>query len=187
MIQYISFLGYFTKRYVFLCFPPHVLEVATTLHVALLVSLRLSAVLNPLAEKKNQRKFRYVCIAIIWILSIVYCSIALVFSALKMEASFRYMRILGLHCFGTFPVLSTVIMWGIILNVAKKKREKDLRNSNNSSYLIANKSNSCMSTMVRWLVIVHLFCYVPFLVWKQYLYGVILKRNLKPDFSEKVK
>ena len=170
-----------------LCFPPHVLEVVTTLHVSLLVTLRLYAVLKPLADKKNQHKLRYIYILIIWIISFVYCSISLVFSALKMDASFRYMRILGLHCFGTFPVISIIFMWGITMNVVKEKRKKDLCISNPSTPMMADSSNRFMSTMVRWLVVVHLFCYVPYMGWKQYLYGTVLKRNSNPGFSEEVR
>ena len=188
-MNYNSILGYHYKTNAFLCFPPHVLEISTTLHVALIVFLRMCALANPLSRKKSKRRHRCLYITIIWLLSVLYSSLPLILLVQEnwKDDWFFYIRLFGLNCFGTLPVISIIIMWGLMLNVARKKRANDFHISNSSSQLMAYSNNRSISAMVKWLVIVLIFCYVPYIVWKQYFYIMILRRNSDLIYTEKVR
>ena len=77
-----------------------------------------------------------------------------------------------------------------MMKVAKTKRKEECRALNASSEFSAGSNNRSMSTLIQWLVAVLLFCYVPFLVWKQHFYGKLLERIMErrsdPLFDEKV-
>ena len=189
ILKYNSILGYHYKTHTFLCFPPHMLEISTTLHVVLIVFLRMSALANPLSRKHFQRRHRCLYISIIWLLSALYCSLPLILLVQEnwKDDWFFYIRLFGLHCFGTLPVISIIIMWGIMINVAQTKQANEFRISNNSKQLMADSNNRSMSAMVKWLVIVLIICYVPYIIWKQYFYVMILRRNSGLIYTEKVK
>ena len=182
--------GYHNKGYLFFSLPPHVLEISTTLHVALLVFLRHSALKSPFVQTQHSHKHRCMYITIIWLLSVLYCITALSLQLLCERRLFLQMKILGLHCYGTVPVIAIMIMWIKMIKAANNKHRKDSLASKISSNHSAESNDRFMSTLVKWLVIILLLCYVPFLAWKQYFYGKLLKRviykSAEPLYDEKV-
>ena len=160
-------------------FVPHVLEFSSILHVALLVFLRLISVLKPYQEETSINNLRRISIASIWILSVAFCVLPIISLTLKMKVVSTYVRLLTLHCFNTIPVVGIIIMWCMLMWVAKKKQVNDRQsyhrqscdNSNPGSY------DKRSAVIVRRLVIILLVCYLPYLAWKEYFYGIIFQRS----------
>ena len=185
--MYTSILGFESLQSNLWVLVLHVLETASILHVALLVFLRLKAVTKPLTGGKNEHIVLISFVTVIWIISIFSCIIPVLVLAYSVFDTFRYVKMITFHCFGTFPVVSIIIMWGILLKISKDRRMKHKRVSNKEFISIEESNHSKMVKIVHRLVIALLICYIPFLFWKQYFYSVIVKRVPNAGYSKAVR
>ena len=176
-------------------FTPHVLDVSSILHVALLVFLRLRTVRNPYLEGESLYKVRRLGIIIIWFVSIMFCILPLMALVLKMKDYSTIIRLIGLTGLSTLPVIGIIIMWGILIWTAKVKQAEDRNNrpstpnaiihsiSRSASY---ERNNQRAAVIMQSLVIVLLICYIPYLAWKHYIYVIVVSRTFA-KFSRKVR
>ena len=167
--------------------PAHILEISTILHVALLVFLRWKSIKRPLKEIKNEEIYRIAFVVIVWTISISACIIPVLFLAFEMFETFRYIKLVSFHCFGTIPVISIIVMWGLLMKVAKDRRMKDNHVLSTEFLSIEESNHRRMVKIVHRLVIALLICYIPFLFWKQYFYSIVLKRTPNPNYTEAVR
>ena len=158
-------------------FVPHVLEISSILHVALLVFLRLMAVRNPFSEEKRLALYRRISITLVWTTSIVFRTIPLVFSALKMKNSVVNFFTINLYLFRVFPVFAIIIMWGLLIWTAKRKQTHGESYLQTLKYSTEEANSRKMAEIIRRLVIILLVCYIPNLVWSQYVWFVIRERS----------
>ena len=135
------------------------------------------AVRNPFSEEKRLALYRRISISLVWITSIVFRTIPLVFSALKMKTSVVYMCTINLYCFRVFPVFAIIIMWGLLIWTAKRKQTHGESYLQNLKYSTEESNSRKMAEIVRRLVIILLVCYIPNLVWSQYIWFVIRERS----------
>ena len=104
-----------------------------------------------------------------------------------MFETFRYIKLVSFHCFGTIPVISIIVMWGLLMKVAKDRRMKDNHVLSTEFLSIEESNHRRMVKIVHRLVIALLICYIPFLFWKQYFYSIVLKRTPNPNYTEAVR
>ena len=152
---------------------PNILETSSVLHVALLVFLRLLAILTPFKYQEIHIKLRHVSIVIIWLISICIHLIETVTSiTFHMDFfSFPY-KYFVVHVFHTIPIVGIVIMYVGLLWILKKKRNQAKQNMTD----VGTTINMKMALLVQRVVIFLLVCYVPFLAWKQYFYAIPAQR-----------
>ena len=144
----------------------------------MLVFLRLISVLKPYQEETSLNKLRRISISSIWILSVAFCVLPIISLTLKMEVVSTYVRLLTLHGFNTIPVAGIIIMWCMLMWVANNKQVNDRQSFQRQSGGNSNPGlyDRRCAVIVRRLVIILLICYLPFLIWKQYFYGVVFQR-----------
>ena len=156
-------------------FAPYLLELSSILHVTVLVFLRLWAITHPMSYEEMHVKMRYISIAMIWVISILV-QIVYTFSFFYgMKDVYPIVAKIGLTCFSTLPVLAIVCMYGFLLWKLKKKELKDKQNERTTSK--AEKRNQRMNAIVQRLVLFLLICYVPYLIWKYYFDGKVVKKD----------
>ena len=152
-------------------FTPHVLEFSSVLHVALLVFLRLVVVRSPFSEENDLLFYRRILIAIIWMTSIIFNVIPLIFSGLKMLNSFFYTNITNFYCLQIFPVFAIIIMWTVLLWTAKvRKSHSEI--SLQAQHSMEESNSKRIIEIIRWLVVFLLLSYIPNLIWRQYAWIV---------------
>ena len=164
--------------------PCDILEISSILHVGLLVFLRLMKVLNPLSDGVHTSKtFRRITVIVIWTLSVMLEMIPLITSILTtrnnqddMKKTSTIIRLVILHCFNTLPVVGIIIMWGSLVWKARSNRNSNKFQRHNIGSRNSGSIEQRMGAIVRRLVILLLICYLPYLAWKQYFYGVVIKR-----------
>ena len=160
-------------------FAPHALELSSILHVTLLVFLRLLAVRDPLATPERRVKLRHVSIALIWTISLLLPTIFLIATLLDAGSFHKYFNIIYLNCFEIFPVICIVVMYYVLIRTLRKKKNENKDNSMGFKQIIQNSTadgyNKKMQLLVGRLVIVLLFCYVPFLACMNYFNFQIIK------------
>ena len=159
-----------------LILPAHILETSSILHVTLLVFLRLEGVKHPLQSRENGRVVHILYVFSVWIISISSNIVPVILLAFERFEVFRYSKIFMLQCFGTFPVISIVIMWRSLLKIAKASSKNFPPKSDIVFQSRKDLSQRRIVKVVHRLVIALLFCYIPFLFWKQYFYSIILTR-----------
>ena len=128
-------------------------------------------------RRRKFHKLRRISITTIWIISVVLPTLPLIASFLKMRELYMFVRLFNLNCFGTLPFIGITTMYGILIWKIKKKRSE-------KKHLVKEKitgsereaSERRMVVVVQRLIVVLLICYVPYLVYKQYAYGVITNR-----------
>ena len=154
-------------------FLPNILETTSILHVTLLVFLRLLAVIEPMTYKEMHIKFRHTSIVVIWIMSIVVQTLALITQKFTSSAFFYY-RYFMLYVFHTFPIFCVIIMYFVLIhNLKKRNRGMDIMVDKSRHF--ADSMNKKMTTVVKRIVLALLICYIPFLTWEQY-YLIIAER-----------
>ena len=128
-------------------------------------------------RRRKFHKLRRISITTIWIISFVLPTLPLIASFLEMRELYMFVRLFNLNCFGTLPVIGITTMYGILIWKIKKKRSE-------KKHLVKGKSEGSdreaserrMVVVVQRLIVVLLICYVPYLVYKQYAYGIITNR-----------
>ena len=135
---------------------------------------------NPLLKgerKRKFRKFRRISIIMIWIISFLLPTVPLIASFLQLREFYMVSRLFNLNCFGTFPIIAITSMYCILIWKIKSKQSEKKRITGGKS-LISEKESSeeRMVAVVRRLIIVLLICYVLYLVYKEYAYGIITNR-----------
>ena len=166
-------LGLFEDwRVELMTFVPNVLQTSSILHVAVLVYLRLLAILKPMSYKDVHEKVRKRSIPIIWVVSIASRLISVLTQIFEpmpkpFYAAYRY---IALHVFHTVPIIFIICMYVKLVWTLKKISEE----SNTTQATFTNvrnpkKSISKKATLlVQRVVLFLLGCYLPFLAWEQY-------------------
>ena len=161
-------------------FVPYVLEMSSCLHVTLLVFLRLMAIQYPLSYQTSNLKLRQASIAAIWIVSILAQVMPLVAMYTGSKKTYIYVRLIFLHCCGTFPVISIVLMNVLLIWLVKQKQREIALSIGPSISVTLNSISESMSRkmtkLVQKLVAFLLLCYVPYLTWAHYFYSTIIQR-----------
>ena len=147
---------------------PNALEISGGLHVTLLVFLRVLAISTPLQYKEVDKKILQKLISIIWILSVGVQLLAVFTQIFTPETVYLCYRNIRLHVFYTVPIVSIVAMNLILIRILKRKRGEDNKNSSDNKKNYVNLMKKKMTIMVQRVVVFHLVCNVPNLVWRQY-------------------
>ena len=113
----------------------------------------------------------------IWIISFLLPTVPLIASFLQLREFYMACRLFNLNCFGTLPIIAITSMYCILIWKIKTK-ETEKKHIIGGKSLISDRESSekRMVAVVRRLIIVLLICYVPYLVYKEYAYGIITKR-----------
>lgn len=171
-------------------FVPNVLQTSSVLHVAVLVYLRLLAVLKPLEYTNMDAKIRKASIPVIWILSIGTRLLAVLTQCLKAFSFYSYYRYIVLHGFHTIPIICIACMYFKLLLTIRSKfsspNDGEFSNSKSQDNTISSSANNSnmqkkelkkkSTALVKWVVFFLLICYVPLLVWEQYWAIIITSR-----------
>ena len=100
-------------------------------------------------------------------------------STFKDRESYYYYKYFALHCLCTFPVICIVIMYAVLIWTLKRKRG----HTKETTSWIADSMNKKITLLVQRVVLFLLICYVPYIVWKQYLFGVAGKKVKAGKFN----
>ena len=141
------------------------------------------AVRSPLSEEKDLVTRRHILITVIWTTSIVFNAIPIIFSGLKMNNGFVYIRTINLYLFSILPLFAIVIMWGLLIWTAKSKQSHGKIALPNTSQSMEESNSRRMAAIIRRIVILLLICYIPILVWKQYVW-IVVDESLNPVSRE---
>ena len=118
-------------------------------------------------------------------MSVVVCVMPPIFLIFGMRDIYDGLRLIRLHSLKTVPIIGIIIMWGLLIWTAKSKDSQDKFQGQNSSVINTMSSDRIMGVIVQRLVIILLICYLPYLCWRQYFYGMSTKELAK--LSRKVK
>ena len=163
-----------------LYFMPQVLEMASLLHVTLLVFLRLLAVKTPMAYHISHTNVPYSSLITIWATCILLQSLPLLALSFNKYSVYTYLRLLNLHCFHTIPLLLILLMYTSLiwtLRRKEKQQRQDFQNLPFNSMDYRETRNKKMTLLVKRVVIFLLISYAPFVAWYQYYYIVVCKRD----------
>ena len=165
-------------RLVLINFVPDVLEMSSVLHVALLVFLRLFAVLKPMSYTDVHVKMRFISIPIIWTASIFFHIINRVFLFAGTITHFYIANLFILFSFSVLPVISILIMYLILVYTLRKNKMSATKESyQDTPSTPVDTIQKKMTLVVQRVVLVLIFCYGPFVIWKVYFYFVVNTRD----------
>ena len=153
-------------------FPANVLEISSVLHVTLLVFLRLWVILKPLSCQELHTKMRHISIISIWIISILTNILPGIFWHLKMGPEYQYIGLINTYCFGLIPVVSIVFMYALIYWTIKKKSRAAKDTLEGTENCPLDLDSMKMTLLVTRVLLVLLVCYTPYVIWKEYYYGI---------------
>jgi hypothetical protein len=167
---------------VLLNFIPDLLEMSSVLHVTLLVSLRLIAILKPTSYQIIHEKLRYNSIIVIWITSVLFHATNRVALILKSENFFYYGNLFVLLFCNILPVVLILIMYIMLIWVLRGKTSKSPETNtvelSTTSPAIEHMEKKMTLAVLR-IVLVVILCYGPFLLWRAYFFIVIDRRIAK--------
>ena len=89
-----------------------------------------------------------------------------------MGTAYQNIGLINAYCFGLIPVLSIVFMYAMIYWTLRKKSREAMENQGNPGNSYSDLSNKKSTLIVTRIVIVLLVSYTPFLIWKEYYYGI---------------
>ena len=150
-----------------LLFPVYVLQGASCYLVALIVLLRLLS-LKQTSGTTLERLSNVISISI-WITLLLISSIGFGLSFVH-HKTFVIYRGIAFHIFFSLPILSTIIMYGVLLYKLKQETRtistqlRDLRIDTSTDNIYTSTAK-----LTKGVVICMLVCNVPFILWMQYL------------------
>ena len=192
-----NLFSYFTAKYgynsyvmeirhyvVLLYFPSKFFEMASRLHVTLLVLLRLLAIKFPLTYQDMHIKISRICIALIWIISLIVTIIVTFIGTFDDKRNYFVAKIVLLHGFGTFPVICIVFMNASLLRTLSQKRPciRTPSQGQNTTFdrmdsLRKETINRKMTILVLKVVGFLMVCYIPLIAWRHHYYSVVVYRE----------
>lgn len=181
---YNSYVMEIHRYVVLLYFPSKFFEMASRLHVTLLVLLRLLAIKFPLTYQEMHIKISRISIALIWIISLIVTIIVTFIGTFDDKGNYFVAKIVLLHGFGTFPVICIVFMNASLLRTLSQKRPSILTPSqgqnntlNQMDSLRKEVMNRKMTILVLKVVGFLMFCYIPLIAWRHHYYSVVVYRE----------
>lgn len=163
-----------------LYFIPQVLEMASLLHVTLLVFLRFLAVKAPMSHQISHTNVPYSSLIAIWGTCVLLQSLPVLALLFNKDSVHTNLRLLNLHCFHTIPLLLILLMYTLLIWTLRNKEKQQTRDFQNlpfNSMDYRETRNKEMTLLVKRVVVFLLISYAPFVAWYQYYYIVVCKRN----------
>ena len=181
---------------------PNVFSTSSCIHVALLVLLRYIESITPVGKisrmasrtANSNKKFCYTAILLIWVLSFIAHTTAVVAQCLEFWSFYYYYRFFKLHFFGTLPIFCIIWIYVRTIQRMKKKGRQASHaiainlmdsptndNGFDEQIMASKKEILCrelqegierMTHAIEMVVLCVLLCFVPYLVWMQYYYTV---------------
>ena len=161
---------------------PNILTTSNCFHVTTLVLLRLIATERPMSYRAIHLEFRNTAVPIIWVGSIIFCSIPIINEFLPLSRDVhKIWRIVILHVGHTLPICLTAILYLRTIWVLSKPNNEDMCDlqevpevTKRLSLALQEKKRQ-MSKMITGIVICLLICYVPYLI--QWQLDILVDRN----------
>ena len=148
-------------------FPVYVLQGASCYLVALIVLLRLLS-LKQISSTTLERLSNIISVAV-WITLLLISSIGFALNYVHQKIFVVY-RGIAFHIFFSLPILSSVIMYGVLL-YRLKQETRAISTQLRDLHIDTSTDNMYASTakLTKGVVICMLVCNVPFILWMQYL------------------
>ena len=148
-------------------------EVCSILHVALLVFLRLIAVIKPMGNKGGIIAKRNYVLAVIWILIITNNSLRFVFFTVDYKDCVHKMDQFNFWALVVTPVVLIVSFYVILIFSVRRKKSRNENTMSEQGMSIKEKENARTTKIVMRLVIVLLICYIPYISLLAGLYAEV--------------
>ena len=164
--------------------PVYVLQGSSCYLVALIVFLRLLSIKYPLRFRTTHRNISNIISVSIWIALSLIASIGFISSFYSLKTGLTA-RVIAFHIFFSLPILSTIVMYGVLLHILKQKADIESNFTENSqivSQIISKTRETKKSTakLVKGVVICMIVCNLPWILWIQYL-GVYINSRFARD------
>ena len=143
--------------------PIYVLQGCSCYLVAVIVFLRLVSIKTQLpTTSAHNRLSNIISVAItIVLLLISLIGFILSFNPFYNKTPHTIYKIIAFHIFFTFPILSTLIMYAVLLHMLRQKRDTDSTKF--------RKTKKSLAKLTKRIVICMVVCNMPFIIWVQYL------------------
>ena len=129
------------------------------------------AITKPLSYRKVHIKLRHTSVVIIWMISLIFCSLPVFPLYYQKETIYNASREFILHGFHTIPLILIVIMYGKMAWTVFE--QNDLCSTYGKSEVTNKQSFGITKTVVLCLLV----CYLPYLSMWEYTYSVMSKRK----------
>ena len=148
----------------------NIVTTSNCLHIALLVYLRVVAISKPLQYESIHRKHHIKTPLLIWCIAIIINILGPTSRLFDSKDLNFFASLFILHGFHTFPILSIIILYTRMINVIHKRNQEHMKASKICDENDGSISSSKLSTkMIKGVSICLVVCYVPYLLWFQYV------------------
>ena len=149
------------------------LEVSSILHVALIVYLRLMAVLQPMRTNEGIiAKSNYLLIAI-WVLVIINNIFRFIFFAIDSKAALHIMDQFNFWVLVVTPVILIISFYVMLICSVWKKKNRKENTAAEQARSKTEKENTRTTKIVMRMVIILLLCYTPYISLLTNLYAKV--------------
>ena len=153
--------------------PKRAFEIASILHVALIVLLRWDSIKHQ--NKKRIMKHNLKLVFSIWVVSIVLAFLPIFGLATNRRDAIPIIRLVELYCSSVVPMAGIVFMYLLLIWELKGKQRQLNENYVASRTSITDDNVKRVTVVVSRVVAVFLICYLPFLAERQYYMISLIK------------
>ena len=148
----------------------NIVTTSNCLHIALLVYLRVVAISKPWQYESIHRKHHIKTPILIWCIAIIINILGPTSRLFDSKDLNFFASLFILHGFHTFPILSIIFLYTRMINVVNKRNTQNMSTSKICDENDGLRTNSKLSTkMIKGVSICLVVCYVPYLLWFQYV------------------